>query len=100
LQPTSWDMDLDMIGTNGLQFNNKNKDQDFTLMIRISAESGSLVTFGANLYYDIRQIRPTNCVKTGAWIDKDLAINIDEPGQILLAGIFKSKIYFCNNFQL
>ena len=87
LEPTPWDVDMDMIGSSGLQFDAKHFGDHFDVVIRINAENGALVTFSLKIWYDPEVLLPTECYKMGAWSDKNYEENGEStPGEILLVG--------------
>jgi len=96
LEPLTWDADLDMIGTDGLQLDPRYDGNIFHIKIRFGSQhvldrglqGGALVTWSLKVWYDKTVYWINSCWKSGTWADKGFDYNIDTiPGEILFAGI-------------
>ena len=87
LIPDAWDVDLDEVGSSGLQFEPKNLGDEFDVSVTINAQLGVLITFNLEIYFDHEDMEVISCTNSGAWADKMFESSIDDSvGQILLAG--------------
>ena len=64
-----------MESTSGLQFNPKNLNSEFNVLIRVNANRGALIVFDVRLNYDPDMLFALGCSAYDSWTDKSFDAN-------------------------
>ena len=70
------DIDIDEIGSSGLQFDPKSTGDKLNVKVVINSETGGLFTIQFKIFYDDSVLDVESCTKSGHWADKSMAISL------------------------